>query len=199
MGYRVVIEGVTLSIKTEEGLFSPDHADRGTLAMLSRVDLKPGQRVLDLGCGAGLVGLYAAARCGAENVWMTDVDPAAVRISRENAEINGMEGIHIVQGEALEAVDASGFHWILTNPPYQSDFAVARVFIEKSFNRLTLGGRLVMVTKRRDWYRNKLIAIFGGVHIDEVDGYFVFTAEKRSTAYSKKRPESAGRHAPNNR
>lgn len=36
-----------------------------------------------------------------------------------------------------------------------------------------------MVTKRREWYKNKLIAVFGGVHIDEINGYYVFTAEKR--------------------
>jgi 16S rRNA (guanine1207-N2)-methyltransferase len=43
---------------------------------------------------------------------------------------------------------------------------------------------MVMVTKRRDWYRNKFIAVFGGVSIKEKDGYFVFTAEKRSSSYA---------------
>ena len=155
--------------------------------MVSCVALEPGQRLLDLGCGAGLVGIAAARRLGAENVWLTDVDPQAVRCALANAARNGVPEVHIVCGDALDAVDAADFDWILSNPPYHADFAVPRRFIEKGFNRLKLGGRLMMVTKRKDWYKNKLISVFGGVHIEEADGYFVFTAEKRSTRYASGR------------
>ena len=44
-----------------------------------------------------------------------------------------------------------------------------------------------MVTKRRNWYRNKLAAIFGGVRIREIDGYCVFAAERRATQYANRR------------
>ena len=64
---------------------------------------------------------------------------------------------------------------------------MAKKFIEKGFNRLRVGGRMLMVTKRRDWYLNKLRAIFGGVRVREIDGYFVFVAEKRGTQYAQKR------------
>ncbi len=43
-----------------------------------------------------------------------------------------------------------------------------------------------MVTKRRKWYKNKFISIFGGVKIYEKDGYFVFEAEKRCDTYKSK-------------
>ena len=42
-----------------------------------------------------------------------------------------------------------------------------------------------MVTKRKEWYKNKLISVFGGVKIDEIDGYYVFTAQKRNARISK--------------
>ena len=45
---------------------------------------------------------------------------------------------------------------------------------------------MYMVTKRKDWYKNKLISIFGGVRIHEIDGYYVFEADKRSTSYARK-------------
>lgn len=45
---------------------------------------------------------------------------------------------------------------------------------------------MLMVTKRRDWYKNKLISVFGGVKIHEIDGYFVFFAEKRAASYASK-------------
>ena len=45
------------------------------------------RRVLDVGCGTGVLGI-AAARCGARRVAGTDIDPVSVRISRENAQVN---------------------------------------------------------------------------------------------------------------
>lgn len=187
--YQALLWNQPLEIETTEGLFSPRGADAGTLSMVSAVELESGQKLLDLGCGAGLVGIAAAKVLGEENVWMTDVDPAAVRCAAENAKRNGVENVHLCCGDALDAVDASGFDWILSNPPYHADFSVAKKFIEKGFNRLKLGGKLVMVVKRELWYRNKLTAIFGGVRMQEIGGYFVFTAEKRSERYAPPKPK----------
>ena len=188
--YQALLWNQPLEIETTEGLFSPRGADAGTLSMVSAVELESGQKLLDLGCGAGLVGIAAAKVLGEENVWMTDVDPAAVRCAAENVKRNGVENVHLCCGDALDAVDASGFDWILSNPPYHADFSVAKKFIEKGFNRLKLGGKLVMVVKRELWYRNKLTAIFGGVRMQEIGGYFVFTAEKRSERYAPPKPKA---------
>ena len=115
---------------------------------------------------------------------MSDVDANAVDAARANAGRNGVGGVKIVVSDGFDGVDDAGFDFILSNPPYQTDFAVAKKFIEKGFNRLKIGGRMVMVTKRLDWYRNKLKAIFGGVRVREIDGYYVFEAEKRSPRYA---------------
>ena len=180
----VRVLGEPLPLRTRPGLFSPEHVDRGTLAMLSRVELRPGMRVMDLGCGCGVVGIVAAKKCGAENVVLADVDPLAVQTARENAADNGVGNVKIVLSDGFSAVDEAGFDLILSNPPYQSDLSVAKRFIEKGFNRLKVGGRMMMVTKRLDWYRNRLRAVFGGVRVEQVDGYFVFTAERRSLSYA---------------
>ena len=183
---RVDFGGLTMEFDTAAGLFSPAHADRGTLAMLSRADLERGMRVLDLGCGWGLAGVYAALICGAENVVMTDIDPRAAALARKNARKNGAEAVRVYVGDALEAVPDRAFDRILLNPPYQTDFAVAKRLILKSFNRLEIGGKLFMVTKRRTWYLNKLKSVFGGARAEEVDGYFVFEAERRARQYAQK-------------
>ena len=46
-----------------------------------------------------------------------------------------------------------------------------------------------MVTKRKEWYKNKLISIFGGVKIWEIDGYYVFMAIKKHTSYANIKPK----------
>ena len=185
------ILGQNIILETRKGLFSPEHIDRGTLAMLSHVNIEAGMRVMDLGCGCGVVGIVAAKIAGEENVFMSDSDPLAVETARRNAERNGVAGVSITLSDGFKSVDAGNFDLILSNPPYQTDFSVAKGFIEKGFNRLKIGGRLVMVTKRREWYKNKLISVFGGVEIRETDGYFVFIAQRRSLNYAKKAPKRA--------
>lgn len=181
------ILGESLRLETAPGLFSPAHIDRGTLAMLSIADFAPGMRIMDLGCGCGVVGVVAAKKCGAENVVMADIDPRAVAVARQNAAANGVGEAACVVSDGFDSVEQTGFDRILSNPPYQTDFSVAKKFIEKGFNRLKIGGKMLMVTKRRDWYANRLRAIFGGVRVQEIDGYFVFVAEKRGTQYAQKR------------
>jgi len=133
-----------------------------------------------------VVGICAAKQIGAEKVVMCDVSQNAVLLSRQNAEANGVEAVTIRQSDGLKEISENGFTIILSNPPYHTDFAVAKGFIEDGFKKLVLGGRMVMVTKRLDWYRNKLSSVFGGVTVKEKDGYYVFIAEKRGNRTPKK-------------
>lgn len=195
MSIKVNIKGIDLEFETSQQLFSPRQIDAGTLAMLSFAEFSEGQRILDLGCGYGVVGILAAKFTGPSNVYMLDVDEEAVACSARNAELNGVGGVHTLRSDGLEALNEAGFDLILSNPPYHTDFSVAKKFIEKSFNRLKLGGRLLMVTKRRDWYRNKIVSVFGGVKVHEAGGYFVFEAERRNASYGGGKPggSTAGR------
>lgn len=102
------------------------------------------------------------------------------RVCQKNAVLNGVGNINIILGDGYENVEEKDFTIILSNPPYHADFSVPKKFIELGFKKLAVGGKLVMVTKRLDWYKNKLISIFGGVKVQEINGYYVFIAEKRN-------------------
>lgn len=181
---EVLIKDVKIYLNTDPRLFSPKAPDQGTLSMLQHVDLAKEDRVLDLGCGYGIVGIYAASVIPGNQVYMTDVDPTAVEISAMNLNVNGISGVTVLQGNAYDSIDRNDFTVILSNPPYHTDFSVAKTFIEKGFNRLAVGGRMYMVTKRKDWYKNKLVSIFGGVRIWEENGYYIFMAQKKSSSYA---------------
>ncbi len=178
------IQEVDLRFETSPKLFSPGGVDEGTLAMLSRVVFEPGDKVLDLGCGYGPVGVLAAALTSPKQVWMVDSDPLAVEVAMRNLALNGARGAHCLVSDGFRGLTESGFDKILVNPPYHADFSVPKHMIEKGFNRLAMGGRLWMVTKRDAWYRNKLTAIFGGVRADAVKGYVVFEAVKKRATYA---------------
>jgi ribosomal protein L11 methyltransferase len=65
-----------------------------------------GARVVDYGCGSGILGI-AAARLGANEVWAVDIDPQALEATRRNAEANGVAAaIKTMHPDALGAVQA---------------------------------------------------------------------------------------------
>lgn len=74
------------------------------LCLMSMEDLLvPGDKVLDLGCGSGILAI-GAVKLGAAHVLAVDIDPIAADITRENAEVNGVaDGITAQQG-TLETV-----------------------------------------------------------------------------------------------
>jgi len=181
---EAVIEGVPLAFETEAGLFSPQGIDDGTASLLALVHFHESDKVLDLGCGYGAIGIYAAKRLNPQQVFLIDNDPAAVSCAKRNARLNGVENIHIQCSDGFRGLNEKDFTKILCNPPYHADFSVAKHFIEKGFNRLVVGGSMWMVTKREDWYRNKLKSIFGGVSVTRRKSYIVFEAIKKSGSYA---------------
>ena len=178
------IKNIDMKFETSNEVFSPQNVDRGTLAMLSVVDFNSNDKILDLGCGYGVVGILAAKIIGSDNVVLADIDSNAVSLAKENIILNNVKGIKLYHSNGFKEIDEKNFNMILSNPPYHADFSVPKEFIEKGFNRLQIGGKMYMVTKRKDWYKNKLISIFGGVKIWEIDGYYVFLAIKKQSSYA---------------
>ncbi|MCI8307028.1 MAG: class I SAM-dependent methyltransferase [Lachnospiraceae bacterium] len=173
------IKDVDMVFETAPSIFSPNSIDEGTLAMLSVIDFLPSDKVLDLGCGYGVVGILAAKLIGEENVIMCDISEQAIEYATMNLRINNVPDIRIRLSDGYKNVGERDFTLILSNPPYHADFSVPKHFIEVGLKKLVIGGKLIMVTKRLDWYKNKLTSVFGGVKVHEINGYYVFVAEKR--------------------
>ncbi|MDE6233235.1 MAG: methyltransferase [Lachnospiraceae bacterium] len=179
------INGICLKMHTESSLFSPNYIDKGTITMVSKIEFQTGQKILDLGCGYGVIGIYAAHFSGAENVTMVDINPIAIELAKKNAIYNDLRSINIFQSDGLNNIIEQDFDLILSNPPYHADFNVPKNFIESGFHHLKYGGSMVMVTKRYKWYKNKLKSVFGGVKVIEENGYYIFISQKRAIRKTK--------------
>ena len=105
--------------------------------------LARGKRVVDLGCGTGIVGI-AAAIAGALEVIMIDINPYAVGIARLNSIENGVEKYtSIVQCDALKCLNsAEHVDLIAFNPPYLPDTRRER-WIDYSWAGGLEGGELL--------------------------------------------------------
>lgn len=180
------INGHDIKLDTGNYYFSPTGIDKGTSFMLSQTKISPDDKALDLGCGYGIVGIWLYNE-GCRDIVMCDISDEAVNLSSGNLVLNNIQGVRVLKSDGLKDIPDSDFTLILSNPPYHTDFSVAKSFIEDGFHKLRIGGRMVMVTKRLDWYKNKLISVFGGVRIAEQDGYYVFTAEKRSDKFAPRK------------
>ncbi len=69
--------------------------------------LKRGGRVLDLGCGSGILSI-CASKLGAGSCFAYDIDPTAVRIAGENARANGTDNVVCGVSDLLASVDKGG-------------------------------------------------------------------------------------------
>jgi 16S rRNA (guanine1207-N2)-methyltransferase len=172
--YGIALAGRQLEIQSEPGIFSPRSLDPGTRELLQLIQTQPGQRFLDLGCGAGAVSLVASQVWGCQ-VTAVDVSARALRLTRQNA-----PEAEVLASDGFSALTGRVFDLIASNPPYHTDFAVAKGFIEGAYRHLAPGGWLYLVVKRADWYVQKTRAVFGGCRAIEREGYVIIAAEKRA-------------------
>ena len=98
-------EEVVISIDPGMAFGTGTHETTALTTLLMEKYLKPGEKVLDVGCGSGILSIIAA-RLGASRVLGIDIDDEAVTASEENGERNGVMDIARFQiGDLTEGVD----------------------------------------------------------------------------------------------
>jgi 16S rRNA (guanine1207-N2)-methyltransferase len=177
--YSVSIWDNDILIEADNTLFSPKGIDKGTEVMLKHLEFNSSDKVLDLGCGTGVIGLAISKVIGEDKVTMVDIDSKAISCSINNANLNGLNKIKIMESNGFDNVTEKDFTLILSNPPYHTDFSVAKHFIEEGKKHLCINGKMVIVVKRLEWYQNKMKNVFGDVRIFQDEDYFVLISEKR--------------------
>ena len=81
---------------------------------LLKMDLK-GKRILDCGCGTGILGIVAS-KCGASEIVAYDIDEWSVENARHNAKLNGVKNMEVLEGDRNVLSHVSGvFDVVLAN------------------------------------------------------------------------------------
>ncbi len=179
---KTAIGGIDLEFHTTWGLFSPEKIDEGTLRLIPQVVLKAHDRVLDLGCGYGVIGIALARREPAAVVQMIDKDFVAVDYAEKNIALNQVKNARAYLSNGFDQVPAEDrFNVIVSNLPAKISKEYFWILFEEARQRLVPGGTFYVVTIAglRRFTEKNFLKIFGNYRLVDSRGtYFVAAATK---------------------
>lgn len=164
----VAIRGHRFVFRTDAGVFSRGKLDRGTELLLEALVIGPGEKIMDLGCGYGAIGIVAARLSPTSAVVLTDVNERAVALARANLAANEIENAEIRLGPLYEPVEDMRFDHIVSNPPIRAGRGIVDRIVSEAPAHLLSGGKLWLVARTRqgaDALRSRMAHAFGSAEI----------------------------------
>lgn len=184
--------GEALTVWNHAGVFSQRRLDIGTRFLLESLPQFDGAlRVIDLGCGNGVVGAVVGRRNRQAEVIFVDESAAAVA-SAELTWIGATGGAarpaaRFVTADAgawpVEGIDDASADVVVLNPPFHDHHAIAvaagRSLIAAAHRMLAPGGRLVVVANRHLGHHVTMRRMFGAVDVIASNPKFVVMGSSR--------------------
>ncbi len=161
---------------TDNGVFSKKGLDFGSRLLLETIPLEEvGGKVLDMGCGYGIIGVVINKMTGA-SVDMVDVNRRALHLSDKNIELNGCNNVRTIESFTYEKV-FSKYSSIITNPPIRAGKKVVYDIVMNAKNHLYDDGKLFLVIRKEQGAKsllNDLKNVYSKVNIlEKKKGFYV--------------------------
>ena len=156
---KTVFQAADLTLSADPGVFAAGKLDPGTARLLEVVQLEgfAGKRLLDMGCGYGLIALKASLAGAA--VTAVDDDLLAVRSTHRNAERYGAD-VRALHSDIDSELQNETFDAVLMNPPFHVGkrvvMDVPQAFLAAAYEQLRSGGTLTLVANRALPYEREL-------------------------------------------
>ena len=168
-------------------LFSRDRLDRGSRLLIEQLPAGDTDlRIVDLGCGNGVVGLVAAGLNPSAQLLFADESHMAVASARSNFEtaFGRSRAAEFEVIDCLQGVAAASRDLVLVNPPFHQQHslgdAIAWQMFRQAHQVLVEGGEIYVVGNRHLAYHAKLKKIFGNCTTLNSDSKFVVLKATRS-------------------
>ncbi|ELP5728094.1 16S rRNA (guanine(1207)-N(2))-methyltransferase RsmC [Vibrio vulnificus] len=144
--YEITIHGQTLSVKSLPGVFSHGEFDLGSKLLIESLPRLQG-KVLDFGCGAGVIGAYMAKNNPSIQLEMCDINAYALASSQATLEANQLQGR--VFASDIYSDTADDYRFIISNPPFHSgldtNYNAAETLLGQAPQHLNHVGELIIV------------------------------------------------------
>ena len=179
---RATLRGRAWTFITDRGVFARRGVDAGTRLLVEAMRIAQADHVLDLGCGYGPVGLVAASLAPQGRAVLIDVNARAVELAAQNAQLNGLGNVEVLQGDGCGPVAGRLFDTAVTNPPIRTGKATLRRLVRDVWQHLRPGGRFYFVARTAQGARTlarDVTEVFGTVReLERKSGYRVYEAIK---------------------
>jgi 16S rRNA (guanine1207-N2)-methyltransferase len=155
--------GQPLRFHTTWGLFSPKEIDDGSRLLLDHVEVRPDDRIFDLGCGYGPLGLTLARLAPQGRALLVDKDFVAVEYSRRNARLNGIDNAEVLLSNGFDQVGERPLDLVVSNLPAKTGKEQYYLYFYDALARMQPGGRfyVVTITGLREFIARSFKEVFG--------------------------------------
>jgi 16S rRNA G1207 methylase RsmC len=168
--------GPSCRFLSRPGVFSYGRFDNGARALVETMTVHDGDRVVDLGCGCGTNGVFAAQRSGSSgHITFVDSNVRAVALAEINARNNGVPDFQTVATSRVEGLPAGSFDVVLANPPYYANYTIAQLFLNRARQLLKPDGRIYLVTKQVQETADLMMEVFETVEAWMHRGYTILS------------------------
>ena len=163
-----------LKIHSLPGVFSANELDQGSALLLSTINSHIRGDVLDLGCGAGVIGAYLKQQNPKVNLTMSDIHAMALASAQKTLAANQLNG-NVIASDVFSHIEGK-FDLIISNPPFHDgiDTAYRAVgeLIKQAKWHLKDGGELRLVANAFLPYPDLLDQYFGSHEVLAKNGKF---------------------------
>ncbi|HIR49105.1 MAG TPA: class I SAM-dependent methyltransferase [Candidatus Faecimonas gallistercoris] len=161
---------------TDNGVFSKDGLDFGSRLLLEVVPLEEvGGKILDMGCGYGVLGIVLAKVLLAK-VDMVDVNLRALHLSKRNAKLNGVfDLVNIFESNCYSSVSGK-YSTIITNPPIRAGKKVVYDIVMNAQYYLEKGGNLFLVVRKEQGAKSLIVdlkKVYNVKILERKKGFFI--------------------------
>ncbi|OED47255.1 hypothetical protein ACH42_03110 [Endozoicomonas sp. (ex Bugula neritina AB1)] len=174
----------SLTMRSLPGVFSHGRLDVGTQILLETLSELPEGRVLDFGCGAGVISAYINSLPGKRDLTLVDCDALAIESSRKTLGDNSAaDSFTVLPSDGLSEVDGR-FNLIVSNPPFhqgvKTHYVVTEQFLKDSYHHLLPCGEVYIVANSFLKYPAIIMETFGQCEtLCNQSGFSIYKAVKR--------------------